>query len=298
MIFKTITDDIGNTKLSINSGIKEVFSGSLFKKQSILSEDDIRILQAYNSEIARGVNPMTAYYRTMQNASDAATNMARSAEEMSHTTHDATVNLNQIPQVSKASQIALRGLSIALNTVKAIGITLAIQALISKFSELIHAQEEARKEAVELANSYKDQRTSLESQIAKYQELQDSLSKGNLSADEERSIKEQLLEVQNSLVESYGNEAANLDLVNGKYETQIGLLSELSKEKANDYVTENRDQFKRAESELKMIRSYNLGAVTSWSDSVPQTEDQKKLLDFIKSYSDLLELTTSDVAGG
>ena len=74
-------------------------------------------------------------------------------------------------------------------------------------------------------------------------ELKETLDNGNLSTDEARSIKEQLLEIQKSLIDSYGNEASNIDLVNGKYKEQLGILSELSKEKATDYVAENRDVF-------------------------------------------------------
>lgn len=96
-IFKTITDDLGKTKLSINNGIKDFFSGNFFKRQSILSNDDINALKAYNAEIERGVTPMTAYYRTMQNASNAAVNMAQSAG-------NATINLEQIPKVLKPPQ--------------------------------------------------------------------------------------------------------------------------------------------------------------------------------------------------
>lgn len=100
MIFKTIKDDLGNLKLSINSDIKDLFNGNFFKKQSILSDDDIKALKAYNAEIGRGVSPVTAYYRTMQEASDAAVNMAKSAG-------DTTVNLEEIPKVSKAASLGM-----------------------------------------------------------------------------------------------------------------------------------------------------------------------------------------------
>lgn len=113
--------------------------------------------------------------------------------------------------------------------------------------------------AIDLTNSYKEQRDSIDSQIEKYKELKENLDKGNLSTDETRSIKEQLLEIQKSLIESYGNEASNIDLANGKYREQLGLLSELSKEKATDYVTENRDVFSDAKESLEKIRKYDIG---------------------------------------
>lgn len=155
------------------------------------------------------------------------------------------------------------------------------------------AKEEARQTAIELTNTYTQEKDSLDSQIEKYKELKETLDNGNLSTDEARSIKEQLLGIQESLIESYGNEASNIDLVNGKYKEQLGLLSELSKEKATDYVIENRDVFEDAKKALEKERTYNLGRITSWSSYVPQTEDQQALLDFIDSYSELFEITNT-----
>lgn len=160
------------------------------------------------------------------------------------------------------------------------------------------AKEDVRQAAIELTNTYTQEIDSLDSQIEKYKELKETLDSGNLSTNEVRSIKEQLLSIQESLIESYGNEASNIDLVNGKYKEQLGLLSELSKEKATEYVTENRDVFADAKEALEKARNFELGTVTSWSSYAPKTEDQEKLLDFIEAYSDLLELTPVGASHG
>ena len=198
---------------------------------------------------------------------------------------------------AKAASIGLQVASVALNAAISMGITLAISALVSQISKWIHAQEEARQKSIELTNAYKEQRDSLDSQIEKYKELKEKLDNGNLSTDETRSIKEQLLEIQKSLIESYSSEASNIDLVNGRYREQLGLLSELSKEKATDYVAENRDVFEDAKEALEKVREFELGTVATWSSYTPKTEDQQALLDFIESYSDLLQLTQSGGAG-
>ena len=202
---------------------------------------------------------------------------------------------------AKAASIGLRAASIVLNTAISMGITFAISGLISQISKWIHAQEEARQKTLELTNSYKEQRDSLDSQIEKYRELKETLDNGNLSTDEARSIKEQLLEIQKSLIDSYGNEASNIDLVNGKYKEQLGILSELSKEKATDYVAENRDVFEDAKKELEKIRTYTINGIVNWNTLSPKTEDQQALLDFIESYSELFDITadgSSNYASG
>lgn len=180
-------------------------------------------------------------------------------------------------------------------------VSTAIGFVSSAISKHNQAVEEARQKAIELTNAYKEQRDSLDSQIAKYKELKETLDNGNLSTDEARSIKEQLLEIQKSLIDSYGNEASNIDLVNGKYKEQLGLLSELSKEKATDYVAENRDVFEDAKEELEKIRTYTINGIVNWNTLSPKTEDQQALLDFIESYSELFDITadgSSNYASG
>ncbi len=191
---------------------------------------------------------------------------------------------------TKAASIRLQVASVALNTAISMGITLAISALVSQISKWIHAQEEARQKAIELTNSYKEQKDSLDSQIEKYKELKETLDNGNLSTDETRSIKEQLLEIQKSLIESYGDEVSNIDLVNGKYREQLGLLSELSKEKADEYVKENRSAYEDAKKELEKVRTYKIGSIFSYNGRDGMSDAQKQLYDYIKSYSELFEI--------
>ena len=65
-----------------------------------------------------------------------------------------------------------------------------------------------------------------------------------MSTSEVKSIKEQLLSVQDQLNEKYGAEATQIDLVNGKYDEQIKKLDKLAKKKASDYIAENYNDIK------------------------------------------------------
>lgn len=208
-------------------------------------------------------------------------------------TRGATVETEALEEAQKASAVSAKMQSAALKAVSVaanVGLVIVLNLVISKIHEAIQAEEKAREKAVELTNAYKEQQSSLDNQIKKYQELKQSLDEGNLSTDDARSIKEQLLEIQTSLIESYGNEASGLDLVNGKYEEQLGLLRGISKEKAQDYVTEHRDDFETAQRELNKQRTYDLGNATTWyMDNI--TEEQQKLIDYISTYSDVIKLT-------
>ncbi len=145
--------------------------------------------------------------------------------------------------------------------------------------------EEARRKAVEATDAYKQQQSSLDSEIAKYRELKEQLDKGNLSVDEAREIKEQLYEIQKNLVDSYGSEASNIDLVNGKYKEQLGLLGELSKEKASEYLKKNYSAFENAKKELGEKRRYDLGTLFSYNPREGMSDVQKQIYDYIESYS-------------
>lgn len=247
----------------------------------------------YNGNLSKSTQLQTAYIKAVGNQNHALGNYLAGLNGANASMGGYIKSLIG----AKAATIGLQVASVALNATITMGISLAISALVTQIQKWANAQEDVRKKSVELTNSYKEQQSSLESQIEKYKELKDTLDDGNLSTDEARSIKEQLLEIQQSLIESYGNEASNIDLVNGKYREQLGLLGELSKEKATEYVTENRDVFADAKEALEKERTYNLGTVTSWNDYSPQTEDQKKLLDYIEAYSELLDLTYTGATG-
>lgn len=90
--------------MALKNYLMEIFS----KSKIVLSNSDISSLKAYNAEIKRGVLPMTAYYKTMQEASDTAVNVACSAG-------NATVNIEQIATTSKAATIATKALCVVGN---------------------------------------------------------------------------------------------------------------------------------------------------------------------------------------
>lgn len=185
---------------------------------------------------------------------------------------------------------AMRGLWSTLMANPLVLVTTAVTVGVMAWNRYKQAQEEARQTTIELTNTYKQEKESIDSQIESYKELKEKLDNGNLSTDETRSIKEQLLEIQKSLIDSFGDEASNIDLVNGKYKEQLGLLSELSKEKASEYVKENRSAFETAKKELEKTRSYEVGSLFSYDSNKGMSDEQKQLYDYIKSYSDLFEI--------
>lgn len=197
-IFKTINDELGQTKVVLNDTVKSLFNGDLFKKKSLLSQSDISALQAYNAELERGVSPMTAYYKTMQNASDAAVNMASSA-------NGATVSISEIPKVSKAAELGLKALSIAGSMLVFFAITEGIKLITKAIDNAITTTEEYKEKLSELkseASEIESQLSSVDSELKTTQQRMRELeSKGTLTFTEKEEY-DNLVKQNNELKRS------------------------------------------------------------------------------------------------
>lgn len=109
------------------------------------------------------------------------------------------------------------------------------------WDEFSGTAEKARQEASlenlnEQSNSYIEQNKNLDNAIEKYNELNDALSKSNITMSETIEYRNQLTDLQKSLIDSYGLEAQGIDLVNGGYKEQLELLEQIRYNKARDYL--------------------------------------------------------------
>ena len=118
---------LGVTETSINNNFKSsfegIFNGDFFKKQSLLSNEDINAIKAYNSESDKCVRSQTAFYRTMQNTSEEAQNIVSAA-------NGGTVAIDNLTKSSKAAELGMKGLAMAGNALASIGISIAITSIL------------------------------------------------------------------------------------------------------------------------------------------------------------------------
>lgn len=169
---------------------------------------------------------------------------AKSGEVGKLTTDGFKKSIGNLSLGAKAGQVALKGLALVGNALAMAFASWVATEIISWLNDLAHAEENARKRSEELTSSYETEKKDIDDSIAKYKELSEKLNDTSLSTSEVKSIKEQLLSVQDQLNEKYGAEATQIDLVNGKYDEQIEKLDKLSKKKAGDYVAENYNDIK------------------------------------------------------
>lgn len=156
---------------------------------------------------------------------------------------------------SKLAATGLRLFSTALNTAIGVGITLLIQGLVTAITSASKAMEEAASKAKELSEQSKSL-ANTQQQIIK---LKESLNDVNTTESEAVSIRKQLYEIQNNLIEQYGTEASKIDLVRDSVDSLNISLQSLDNSKLQEWYL---DDPKSAANAVKSI--YGKGSINSW----------------------------------
>lgn len=179
----------------------------------------------------------------------------------------ATLGLASAENTATASTFSLKGAWNALCTALAanpIGfiimlVSTAVSGL-TVFSQLLkQSNEKLIQSTQDAANAQKESATAIDEQITRIKELKESLASGTLTDQEAYQAKSDLYEIQKNLIETYGQEAEGIDLVNGGLERQIGLVNGLSKAGAEKFLNENKTGIEKAEKKMNQVKNYHLG---------------------------------------
>lgn len=143
--------------------------------------------------------------------------------------------------------------------------------------------------------------------MSKYKELKDEIDSGNLTDSEIYDKKQQIFEIQQSIVSEYGNQAAGIDLVNGKLETQLGLLRNINVENAHTKLSEAQSAYDDAIETLSGSWTKSLSGFDSargfLSDGTiahmlpGNSGNSSAILGILKKYEESGLTTSSDVSG-
>lgn len=199
-----------------------------------------------------------------------------------------TVSKSNVGFIDKLKN-AFSGLWTVMKSHPVASITTAIVAVgaigyqvYKKYQEYI---QEMVDKAHEAATAWSESNSSIDSYVDRINELRTALDSGTLSEEEAYQAKSELLEIQKSLSESYGDQVAGIDLVNGSLERQIALIEELSKAEANQFLNENRTGIAEAKRQMEKERTYVLGSI--WDKS----ENKGLIESILAKYSDNIEVT-------
>lgn len=135
----------------------------------------------------------------------------------------------------------------------------AIGGVVSAFTAYNKSIEDAVQNAKEAGDTWTETNASLQQQVDKIIELRDELASGTLTEEEAYTAKSNLFEIQQQLSESYGDQVAGIDLVNGSLREQIGLIEDATRAEAERFLNENRTGINEAEKQLTKIRDIALG---------------------------------------
>ena len=151
-----------------------------------------------------------------------------------------------------AATVATTVATAALQAALSLGLSAAITLVVGLIDGLIHKQENLAKSNQEIIDSmatkikdYETEADSIDELITRYEEL----SKSEVRTPE---INQELLTIQKQLVDLLGQQAEDLDLINGKYETQISKIDKIVGKKREEAVLNAKAALNAAESNFNM----------------------------------------------
>ena len=161
-------------------------------------------------------------------------------------------------------------------------IELALAGITTVIDDVIHRQDRLAESATESTTAWSESNNALQEQINKYKELKSQLDSGTLTPTEEYETRQQILDIQMQISDQYGDQAANIDLVNGSLQTQLSLLQQISSENAKQTLNENREEYKNAEEQMTTERSYLLGSI----EIADKGKLNKEIQDIVSSFEE------------
>ena len=140
-------------------------------------------------------------------------------------------------------------------------VTAGISAATMAWNSYEQKLEEMRQATQDATNTYKDSASSIEDYVSKYQDLRQALIAAKGDEQETYNIKQQLLELQTELNNTYGEEYGRLNLLTSAYEDQTEAIKAYNAELAKSYLNENVAGIKDATKQMTKERHYNLSGI-------------------------------------
>ena len=227
-----------------------------FKSAYVKDPDDKDLLGTITEQ-------MSAQARVYVNQMDKAT---LSADDFAASQTRAAVAMNTLQGVGK------KAIAVVGNMLTTFAITAAINLAVQAITYLVERQENLRQAALEAGSALDEQSSAINDYKTQISSLIESLDEGNLSETEAYDARKQLISIQDELVEKFGAEAAGIDLVNGKYEEQLGLLDSIANQKANEYIAQNYEAIEKAQKTMSSDHTYQVygdrdNIYTHWTDT-------------------------------
>ena len=119
-------------------------------------------------------------------------------------------------------------------------------------------QEDLYKQASEATDKWNSSKEDVGDYGQRYTELKNQLKDVNLTESERIGVKQKILDLQNEINAKYSEEANGIDLINGEYETQLGLISAISEKQAKSNIQDNYSAYQQSVRNMEKTRRYTL----------------------------------------
>ena len=264
-------DHFGRNQLTLfGKTFDEISKNGLFSDKLDLSDQmlkNVECLKKYVEGVKASDNATQFLDECMQEADSTCKVFASQLDENIIATKNSARAIDQYIDsqagmtkvMNTAINIGRKFVSVAGNMLTTLAITAAINLAIKAITSIIERQEKLREAAIEARSALDKEVSSINDYKAQISSLKESLDEGNLSEQEAYDVRKQLIGIQDQLVEKFGAEAAGIDLVNGKYQEQLGLLDSIANQKATDYLSEHNEAIAKAQKRMTTQWSYQTG---------------------------------------
>lgn len=244
---KTLTEQLGLIGKSFRD-IKKDFTNKLgFQKslfQTSISDTDYQALQKFSSAIKVTNDGLTKSKRITKAWNANMSGCSIAAKRMGNALVTGKKNIQDISKSMKTASSSTRAFGVALNVVASLGLTLVITAITKIVSELTQAQKKAVQAAKEATETYKGELNFISENKRRLTELHEELKSGNLSYEETKEKRTELMSIQDELIDKFGDEKSAIDSVTTAVSGQVDALEKLSeKSYRNWYAKANEKPF-------------------------------------------------------
>lgn len=252
MIFKTIDADATNLTKKMGllgksfNDIKKDYSNGLGITKSLfstsISESDWKSLQKFNSAIKVTNDGLTKSQRITKAWNENMTGCSIAAKKMGNDLITGKKNISDVSSAMKTATASTKALEIAMNVFANVGFMLAITAVTKVISELAQAQSNAVEAAKEATSAYNDELSSIKDYKEKISELNEELNSGNLSYEETKTKRSELMSIKDELIKKFGTEKSAIKSVTEAIGGQVDALDNLNEKSYRDWIAKADDE--------------------------------------------------------
>nr|DAV93184.1 MAG TPA: putative membrane protein [Caudoviricetes sp.] len=252
MIFKTIDADATNLTKKMGllgksfNDIKKDYSNGLGITKSLfstsISESDWKSLQKFNSAIKVTNDGLTKSQRITKAWNENMTGCSIAAKRMGNDLVTGKKKISDVSSAMKTATASTKALEIAMNVFANVGFMLAITAVTKVISELAQAQSNAVETAKEATSAYNDELSSIKDYKEKISELNEELNSGNLSYEETKTKRSELMSIQDELIKKFGTEKSAIKSVTEAIGGQVDALDNLNEKSYRDWIAKADDE--------------------------------------------------------